>query len=196
MDFLSIIIFIGIAAISINRSKNQGQNPRNRQRPFNDVERTTMQDTMNRPATDPAGTKKPQQRSRSFGSSSLEDMFREMQSDIRGVFGELKNSNAPKPPTKAAPVVEQQEAEDQAEQQEADSWNGSSYSSDYGDEYVDYDKATSVEDDGNKTIGQKGKEKSVVIYEERQFSLNLSKKSLVQAIIMKEILDKPKALRR
>ncbi len=144
---------------------------------------------MNKPAE--SSVQRPQQKSRTFGSSSLEEMFREMQSDIRGVFGDLKNSNTPKPPVRVEPVAEEREAE---EQEETNSWD-SDYASYERSSYEDNEKVES-KDKGRKAKVKKEDENLPEAYENGRVSLNLSKHALVQAIVMSEILDKPKALRR
>jgi|GEM_PF-6132285 len=199
MDFSSIIGFIVIIVVTslINKTKQQGQQQRT-SKPYQSMNRDshnreTMQQTMDREANQKSTTfAKPQQRNKARGPNSLEELFREMQSDIRGVFGEFKSNNAPKAPVKEARKEEPQIVAER----ETDNWNTSNYLYDeYRSEFEESEDFLEPPAD-NKKVMEKPKAIEGVYITKPSRELNLTKRGLVQSIIMAEILDKPKSLRR
>ena len=176
MNFQSIIGFIFFIIITslFNKGKQQqGQNRRRTQ-------------PMHRDPSTSTATPRYQQNSKPSGGNRLEDMLREMKSDVRGVFGELQGHNTPKAPLKEAVIEEP--VEDHRE-----TWDGEYYYHEETEEVEESkaltnksDMTTYDEDEGS--FEEEGPPK-------KRNSLKLTQNSLVQGIIMSEILDKPKSLR-
>ena len=198
MDFSSIIGFIVIIVVTslINKSKQQGQQQRTN-KPHQSMNRhsnsrETMQQTLDREAGQKSTTfAKPQQRNKARGPNGLEDILREMQSDIKGVFGDFKGNAAPKAPVKEANIDEPQ-IEDE---RETNSWDTSNYLYDELDNGFKESEYSELPSDNKKNI--EIPEAIEEIYAPKtQLVLNLTKSGLMQSIIMADILDKPKSLRR
>jgi len=172
MNWGSILVFLAIGIISsiFNKSKEQQRRGKS----------TQVRGATTKPQPSTTQQAKPRRT-----SGGLEDMLREFQRDINTVFGDLQpsnNSNEEKPIKNIEPVETELEVYEENYETVAEA------------NYTTEDYTT--EDYTAKVPEIKGKVYENEIGAESKPSLSFNNKSLVEGIIMAEVLGKPKSLQR
>ncbi|KAB3533257.1 hypothetical protein [Alkaliphilus serpentinus] len=168
MNWGSILVFIAIGIISsiMNKSKEQQRRARSSQ----------GNNTAPRPQVKPQPTMQQAKPKRAPGG--LEDLLKEFQRDISTVFGELQQDNKPKD-KQVIRTIESKEMELRRSKEEDKTLEATKYTI----EDPVASEPESISSIYKNEIGRKGKT-----------PLNLNKKSIMNGIIMAEVLGKPKAL--
>jgi hypothetical protein len=188
MDFESIIGFIIFIAIStlFSKDKKQGKNRRQQQTSQNPAEK----EAVNSPQPAPAkSTAAPARRPQISGTNKLDDFLKEMQRDIRQVFGELQ-STAGKQSTGKKPLEAPAEAP-AAGQGDTRAWDYDDYFGRIEVPAVEEKQSTEASDHTILEVEPNQEEELPAA----GGHLSFDRSSMIQAIIMSEILDKPKSLR-